>query len=97
MRLDDLIAPKLLWCMLALCVVRARCQGQDRCRSCEDGAALQGARAGREADRIPPFVLQKGSEHLNFFTEASLKALLDRHFPEPCDADTRNGGRDFYQ
>jgi hypothetical protein len=29
-------------------------------------------------NRIPPFALQKCSEHLNFFTESSLKALLDR-------------------
>ena len=28
-------------------------------------------------NRIPPFALQKCSEHLNFFTESSLKALLD--------------------
>jgi hypothetical protein len=28
-------------------------------------------------NQIPPFALQKCSEHLNFFNEASLKALLD--------------------
>ena len=37
---------------------------------------------------IPPFGLQKCSEHLNFFTPASLKALLERNGLELIESDT---------